>query len=244
MIDNHYFALLGFSDKEARVYTTLQKIGPSPASTLARLTNIKRTSMYDVLNALLEKNLIITYQQGKTTFYAIDDINKLTLFEKERVHMAEQLVKQLRETQHHGAINVHYYRGVEGFREMYEDVLRAKVPEIQAWLNLDLFYSGLDMEREEQWTKERVTQRKYARLLMIDTPLSRNFRKIDKDNFRETRLFPSSTQFETTCFLYENHITFFSSQEPMIGIRIHNPALYKMQLAFFNLHWKMLAMQP
>jgi len=238
MLPDNYFELLGFSPKEAKVYTTLHRFGPSPASTIARLTNIKRTSMYDILNALLEKNLIITYQQGKTTFYAIDDINKLTLFEKERVHTAEQLVQQLQNIPgNKSGINVHFYRGIEGFREMYEDILRAKVSEIQAWLNLDRFYSGLDMEREEQWTKERVKQKKYARLLMVDTPLAQNFKKIDKENYRETRLFPPSTQFDTTCFLYENYITFFSSEEPMIGIRIHNPALYHMQKTFFELHW-------
>jgi len=55
MLPDNYFELLGFSPKEAKVY-------PSPASTIARLTHIKRTSMYDIPNALLEKNLIITYQ--------------------------------------------------------------------------------------------------------------------------------------------------------------------------------------
>jgi len=72
------------------------------------------------------------------------------LFEKERVHTAEQLVQQLQNIPgNKSGINVHFYRGIEGFREMYEDILRAKVSEIQAWLNLDRFYSGLDMEREE-----------------------------------------------------------------------------------------------
>ena len=65
---------LGFSDKETEVYLALNHFGASPASTLARLTKVKRTSVYDALNVLIGKQLVTFYKQGSTTYYAIDDI--------------------------------------------------------------------------------------------------------------------------------------------------------------------------
>ncbi len=236
-----YFTILGFSDKEALVYTTLQKLGPTPASTLARLTNIKRTSIYDVLNVLLERNLIISVRQNHTTCYSIDDINKLLLYEKERLHVAGQLVEQLKARQQfHQGMQVHFYRGQEGFREMYEDILRAKTKEILVWVNLDTFYSGLDLEREEAWTRERVAQKTYARLFMLDSPSARKFKKQDSENYRTTVLLPDSTWFSTTCFLYDNYTTYFDSAADMSGVRIHSPELFQMQKNIFDMQWTML----
>lgn len=56
MIEN--LVMLGLTEKEARVYLMLVRIGPSPASTLARRVNMKRASVYAVLDALLARNLV------------------------------------------------------------------------------------------------------------------------------------------------------------------------------------------
>lgn len=238
MLSPEYFSRLGFTPKETDVYQALYKIGPSPASTLARLTGIKRTSIYDILNTLLEKNLIISFRQNNYTYFAIDDINKLYLYEKGRLHVAEQLVRQLKEQQQYSqGIQVHYYRGLEGFREMYEDILRAKTKEICAWMNLDTFYTGLDPVREPNWTRERVQQKTYARLCMVDSPLTREFQKNDPENLRQTLLLPAERGFVTSCFIYGNNITFFDPSDNMSGIRIHNPALAMMQQGIFDREW-------
>ncbi len=238
MLSPEYFSRLGFSPKETDIYLALHTMGPSPASTLARLTQIKRTSVYDILNVLLEKNLIVSFRQNTYTYFAIDDINKLYLYEKERLHVSEQLVRQLKEQQKYSqGIQVHYYRGLEGFREMYEDILRAKTKEICAWMNLDTFYTGLDPVRETNWTRERVQQKTYARLIMMNSPLAQSFQKEDKQNLRQTVLIASGQNFITSCFLYGNNITFFDPSDSISGIRIHNPELVKMEQMIFEREW-------
>ena len=54
---------LGFTEKEAMVYLTLLRLGPSPVSLIAKRLSIKRVSAYYVLNSLCEKG-IITFEQG------------------------------------------------------------------------------------------------------------------------------------------------------------------------------------
>ena len=233
-----YLHQLGFSDKEAEVYLALNTFGPSPAATLARITNIKRTSMYDILNALMAKNLIVTFKKGQTTFYAIDDLNKLLHNEREKVRLAESVVRQLdSEKATQEGIPINHYIGEENYREMYEDILRANPKELMAWLHLDKFYKALDPVREEEWTLQRIKQGMYARLILVDTPLARKFRRQDKERLRSTVIIPKEFSFDTNCFLYENHIMLFDADKVVTGIRINHPGIYTMQKQIFEMTW-------
>jgi len=232
---------LGFTDKEADVLITLNELGPTPASVIARKTNIKRTSMYDVLNNLIKRNIITSFKQGQYTYYLVDDINKLLYQQKEKVRIARDVVEELKIAQKNPkSVQIHHYRGTEGYREMYEDILRAKPKELMGWLHLDYLYTILDAKREEDWTNERISMKIWTRLLMQDTPLARDFKKKDKKSCRETRLLPKEHEFKTICFLYENYISYFDSEE-VTGIRIHHPEMYKMQKAAFDMNWKLFA---
>ncbi|EKD93331.1 MAG: Transcriptional regulator, TrmB [uncultured bacterium] len=236
---SHELQQLGFSDKEAAAYTLLLQLGPSAASTLARRTNIKRTSMYDVLNTLLEKNLINTFKQGDHSYFFVDDVNKIYYQEKEKLQTAKNFLRKIKTQQNlNPGIQVHYYKGWEGFRELYEDILRFKPAELLGWMNLDLFYKGIPADREAEWTKERIQKKIYVRLLLQDSPLTRVFKSEDSVSNRETRLIPFEFSFQPSCMLYDGYITFFDPGPEITGIRIHNPALFEMQKQIFEMNWK------
>lgn len=229
---------LGLSEKETDVYLALHKIGPSAASTIARLTKIKRTSVYDVLNSLLEKTLILSFKNGVTTYYAIDDVNKIFYQEKEKISVAEKLVKKLKESSgKFEGLQINYYKGMEGYREMYEDILRMRPKELLGWMHLDKFYDGIDSEREDEWTKERIKSGIKVRLLLQETNLTRKFQSLDKNSNRETRFINKKFLFDTTCFIYENYIVLFDSSAELNCVRIYHPEFYRMQKQIFEMNW-------
>lgn len=233
------FQQLGFTEKEAQIYQLLIELGPSPASTLARLAKIKRTTIYDSLANLQNRNLIYSYRQGKYTYFAIDDFKKIYLEEKEKLKAAETLITKLKEKQQsQSEVQIYYYRGEEGYRELYEDILKANPKEILAWINLDDFYKFLDPKREVEWTKERVNKKIPAKIILEKTPLSEKFASSDAASLRQTRLIP---KVEATCFIYNNYVVFFdpSGSNPS-GIRIHNPAVAKLQKMIFDQNWNAL----
>lgn len=49
---------LGFTEKEAMVYLILLRIGPSPASLVAKRLDIKRATAYAVLNSLCQRGIV------------------------------------------------------------------------------------------------------------------------------------------------------------------------------------------
>jgi len=55
---------IGLSEKEASIYLMLLRIGPSPASIIAKRVGMKRVTAYSVLDTLCERG-IVTYEQSK-----------------------------------------------------------------------------------------------------------------------------------------------------------------------------------
>ncbi len=229
---------LGLNEGEAKIYQLINKIGPSPASTLARVCNINRTSAYDILDKLIKRNFIIKIQKGVNTFYAIDDLNKIWHQKTEELYIARDLVTHLRKDQNKDSdVLVNYYIGVEGYKQMYDDIFKNNPKEIMVWVNLDNFWKALDPVYEENWTLERVRRKMYARLLMQDTPLARAFKAQDHERNRETRIIEKRNMFHTTCFLYDNRINYFDSSGRTTGIRITHPGFYDMEKNIFEMAW-------
>ena len=230
---------LGFSEKEADVYIMLNTLGPSAASVLARLTKIPRTSMYDILGSLESKGLITSYQQGKSTFFAIDDLKKLVALQKDRITVAEAAYDQLRaESQKDQQIQVSYYKGVEAVKDLYKDILLQPIDEFCVWIKIESLYQAFDPVYDSAWTLKRVAQGIYARLLMQDSPGGRKFKRDDADLYRETILLPEDCYFESSCFIYGGQVCFFDMEGEITGIRIKNPHVYEMHKSIFEMYWK------
>lgn len=236
------FQKIGFNAKEATLYTILYQRGPNPVSTLAKLSGIKRTTVYDILKNLIERGLILNFQQGGTSYFAIDDVQKLYFEQKEKALYAEKIVQELKSNPlNTESLQINYYKGQEGYRQMYEDILRHKPPEFVGWMNIDNFYSGIDLKREEEWTKERHQKGIKVRLIMQESPLSHSLKKEDAKINREIKIIPAKKfPFESSAFIYENHITFFNTtNEVFTGIRIQHPEFYRMQKEVFEMTWKL-----
>ncbi len=239
---NNLFEKIGFCQKEAFIYTLLSQRGPNPASTLAKLSGINRASVYDLLKVLINKGLILTFQQGSTTYFAVDDPRKLYFDQKQKMDYAEQIIQDLKTLpQNSESLQINYYKGKEGYREMYEDILKNNPKELLGWLNLDNFYLGIDQKREEAWTEQRYKQGIRVRLILQDSKLVRNFKKEDSKLNRETRIIPKGKYpFDSSSFIYENYITFYySNNNDFIGVRIAHPEFCKMIKMIFEMTWTM-----
>lgn len=230
---------LGFSKTEAAIYLILFNLGSAVASTLSRMSGIKRSTVYAALKRLEDRNLVSSYQKGKFTYFIIDDPNKILLQEKEKYDAAKDLIEKIKVSsqQSPSVFGIHYYKGTEGYREMYEDILKTRPKVVSVWMNLDGFLKGIDSKREAMWTRERIRRKIFARLLVQDTDSARLLKKKDKNSCRETRVFSRESFFETTCILYEGKITLFDTTKETTCICIQNPALFQMFMALFELTW-------
>lgn len=240
MISELLLSALGFNEKEVKVIIFLNRMGPSPASVIARHTNINRTTMYDIITSLEKGKLLMSYKQGANTFFALEDVSRFVLLQKERMKAAEELVSELHKDKiSHTNLQVTYYKGAEGARQMYLDMLSDLKSELLAWVDLEAFYTLNPSKQDDEWTDTRVQNGIPARLLMQDSEVARQFQSIDKQNIRKTILLPQEYMFHTSCFVYDDHMCFFDLGKEKAGIRIDNPGLVQMQRATFEMAWKL-----
>lgn len=244
MLENK-LSQLGLSSKEIKIFLSLLRVGPMAASTLARLTQIKRSSVYDVINKLMEQGLVSEFKQAGHSYFMVDDPKKLELHAKEQLRLAHELTPQLQGLQNTGQqMQVQYYKGKEGYRSMYEHILEVKPKEALVWIDLEFMHRALDPRVEGQWTAKRIQLGAQARLIAQDTPHARKLKAIDASSRREIRLIPKDQfPFEATCVVYGDFLAFFDSKQDVTGVRIHNPELAQMQRQIFEMNWRGLAPQ-
>ena len=86
---------IGFSEKEAVVYTHLIRLGAQPVSVIAERAKINRTTTYDIIENLTKKGLVSSIKKdGITHFKALDPKELVNYLEREKVEHVKKLEKQ------------------------------------------------------------------------------------------------------------------------------------------------------
>ncbi len=122
------FQHLGLSKNEAKIYGTLLESGELGVGIIAARSKIHRRNVYDALNRLLEKGLVVEILRREENLYQAVDPKKLTELVQEGqdrlngiMPQLEQLYRQPPEKQ-----EVFIYRGIEGWKNYMRDILRVR----------------------------------------------------------------------------------------------------------------------
>ena len=91
-MNNKYLEYLGLSEKEALVYFELLKADSLSGIELSRKTDIKKATVYVVIEELIKKNLISEVKVGKRLHYQAESPEKFkTIYEKKKNDIEEHL---------------------------------------------------------------------------------------------------------------------------------------------------------
>jgi sugar-specific transcriptional regulator TrmB len=115
--------LFNLNDKEKKVYLFLAKSGWNTVLTLSRNISIKRTTLYNILDSLIDKGFVDIKIEDKTTYYNVSGIEKIQIaIEKQKsvVSKMEDSLKILNSSlsllanSDDTKTSIHFYRGVSG----------------------------------------------------------------------------------------------------------------------------------
>jgi hypothetical protein len=164
---------LGFSEREAQVYLTLLKVGPSPASTLASRVGMKRVTVYNVLDALRERGIVTFGYSGKCRKYIphgpeclLKDLEQESLDLEGKLMFAKKFVSNLKKDFKWGAIfgsEVVLFEGGEAILE----ALQGRVDEKSALFVLN-GVSDLDLSIVDVFLKDFFGKSECAFVAPVD----------------------------------------------------------------------------
>ncbi len=126
---------VGLSKGETKIYEALLGSGLSPISKIHEKTGIERRNIYDILNKLIEKGLVTYITENKRRMFQISHPDKILQYLAEKENEIKKTVEEtkflipsmmekfdLRKPQ----INAEVYRGFEGIKTIWEDMLNYK----------------------------------------------------------------------------------------------------------------------
>jgi sugar-specific transcriptional regulator TrmB len=129
-----YFAKLGLQPEIADLYLALYTYGPQNISSLAKNSRVERTRIYRLVDQLLESNLIEMELSGKPGIIKAAPIANIKILITQKEHELSSLRDDLelvelalaRNTISSPAVRVQMYYGVEGIKQMLDNITRSK----------------------------------------------------------------------------------------------------------------------
>lgn len=207
------------------------------AATIAKRTNIKRASVYEVLQGLEKKQFMSSYKKHGHMYFYIDSPDKLVLQHQAKLKLAESIVAKIKEKKKTQEVTLEVHKDKAGFSELYREILLSSEREFLAWSNFESFDRIIDKKDDVRWTEERVKNGTRPRLIMVDNPVSLRFQEEDVKWPRETRLIRAGTNFSSTLVISGDTLYLFDDKPDTIAIKLQHPGFSTMMREIFDTYW-------
>jgi sugar-specific transcriptional regulator TrmB len=235
----HFLAQFDLIGKKADVYLAVLELGSGTVIEIARKSEIKRTTVYDILLDLEKSGLIYQTTKVNKRLFVAEDPEKLKkkLEEKERV--LGEMLPQLRSLYNIKGIKpkIKFYEGKEGLRQVYSDTLNYG-GEILAFASEDVV-KVLGMNWANDYLAKRVKRGIRARIILPKTEIiERDFNPLDQKQLRSSKLVSAKKYpFSIEINIYGHQkVALMSSREEM-GIIIEGKEIYNTLKLIFELLW-------
>lgn len=237
--------VFGFSNKKAKIYTALAHFGEMNVTSLSKRTNLKRTTIYNILPELLTDGFVVKAKTlGKTVYYVESPQILLEEAEK-RKKKVEKLVEDIESFSRPFDLQpkVMLYEGFGGMSRFYRDVIE-HVPvggEILTYFGANDLDSFLKKVSVDEYVKERVKKGVWNRIIMNKGIVADRWRKNEKQNLREVKTIDFSVSDTSTDFkVYGNRVSFISYHDNFFAVTIENKGVSDLHKNIFEALWKKL----
>jgi sugar-specific transcriptional regulator TrmB len=240
----------GLSKKEAELYITLVKTaGHQPASIIANKMNMNRTTVYKMLLHLAKVGLVTkTIKHGITCFFAEDPENRLKNLVEERENKVEQMNKAIMDAlpmltiqediKEENLPKIRYYEGVEGLKQIYEEVLR-EGKDYYRYGDITKIYGTLG-DFTDEYIRKRNELGITAHAIMPYYERSKANVQKDKRELRKSLYIPNEFfPIDGEVRIFGNKVAIMSlRKESPIGVIIESETVANMFKSIFMLTWK------
>ncbi|MCX6744848.1 MAG: hypothetical protein NTX82_04965 [Candidatus Parcubacteria bacterium] len=234
---------LGLNEKEAKVYLASLELGQSSVQDIARKSHIKRSTVYEIINNLIEQNLITIIPKGKKRYFLAAEPIKLTelIDQKQKV-----LAKMMPELEALSKISptkpkIRFYEGKEGIKSIYADTIK-EGKEIFGFVAVTEGLQSKIGNYLTNYVKQRSEKKIMAKAIASDSPMAREFQKRDQQEYRQTKLISEDDYpFSIEINIYGNKVAFISYKEnELMGVIIESMEIAKTMKSIHKFFWDKL----
>lgn len=237
----------GISEKAAQVYLATLQAGPTTMTDLARITTLKRPSVYLLIDTLLGRGLITTEKHGKKTFYRAEHPQRILQTIRARTREMERVIPELEAMYYdpRGRPRVTVSEGIDAILAVYEDMYAAmgRKGEILFFTDIASLNANLPDAIDGLIERIKTLPRTYRlRELNLESPQTYDYiRKLEKVKGKH-HLFrvldPAQFPYENTdTLIFENKTVLFSFKKEIFTVVIESQQIADTHRAMFSAAW-------
>jgi sugar-specific transcriptional regulator TrmB len=244
------FKKLGLKKEHSDVYLTLLESGIMPAGKLAKHLSMPRSTLYGLLEDLVQGGLVLQNEKSDVKLWqAVDPetikniINdKINVLESTRLEF-DSMLESLKKSQKTDFISpkFHYYEGAQEMKSMLKDVLLYDDLQTELCWPVKDIIKVVGEEFLYEFNKKRIRNNIQIKVIW---PMSK-VENVEKNIFlapgkevkREVRIAPKEITFSMGYWAYGNKVMFMSSKAESFGFIVESRELRQLIKTQFEVLW-------
>ncbi len=222
-------AELGLTEAESVIYYSVLKLGTCTVKNIAKECGFHRTNIYDILEQLKEKGLVAFFKEGKTMKYRAADPHNLYSLLREKQEILDNIFPEIEKLhkQTAEAIQVEVYKGNEGMKAAFRDMIKEAKP---------LYAFGVKGQLREklpifaqQWLRDAKNKKLPYYAIYTENP---------PPYYTEVRYVPQEISGPVATFIYGDKININIWEPTLTAVVIKSKLVAQMYKKHFDLLWK------
>lgn len=231
------FEKLGFSRKEAQVYITCLEIGSGTAFQIAKKLSIPKSTAHDILNNLVSRGYVSTYNKKNKKYFAASDPEVLGSKAVEQVEVFKRILPELKAMA---------YSGVGKPRVRYFDTkagIEVAIKEMFAEAKDLIFYGNADAAWEAypeyfpKYTKARVKSEIITRGMAVDGKVARELRDDDPKSLRRTKIITPQRNVTSLAWMWDDKFVIFNTTGDHSVLIVEDKRFAVLLKSMFEIVW-------
>lgn len=223
----------GLETKQAEIYLAVLSLGRATVSDIAKKSRIKRTTIYQYLDDLVQKTFLLKSSKGKRIFYLAEEPKKLLNILENRKN---KIISILPELQKIYSISfqkpqIRFYEGIEGMRIIYDEMTKTS-DTIYGVFSVDKYWTIFNKDDDKKFFENIRQHNGQIKDLVEDTLLGR--KHIKENRYKEycaSKLLPSNFKLGVDMLVAENKVAMISLVN-LVGVIIENLEIADLQRNF------------
>ena len=229
----------GLATNEQKVYLSLLTDGPSTLTPLGRRLRLPVTTVQSISIRLHERGLLnATKHKSRHVYSALDPIvfKKILKQRTQDISSVIPLLKSLETKKGQASKLTIYYR--ERVTDILNQALDSKTKTIYEIVAAQDFQKLIG--EKFHFTRRRVAKKIHLKSLRV---LKREIKNYSADTnrreLREAKFLPGQLTFQTSIFMWDNTIAFFSTKDEGLAWTVESKALRESFHQLFELLWEL-----
>ncbi len=233
---------IGLSPSEANVYLTALSLGPTTVLRISKHSGIKRSTVYDIVESLKNKNLMSIELKGLKQTYVCENPERLdSILESRKRDFSAKLPELMALYKLQGnESSIKYYSGLKAMKQVYlgtlDDIKHDDeyliITNQEKWFALD----------PDFWMKEYIEVRAKlpckTRLLSQNSVLAQEHKKFEKNYNEEFRIFKQGVSINIDMVLTPTKLIIVDLSTPLTTLVIENKSIIELQKQMFEILWQ------